>query len=163
MVRAHFRKASSTFSPVSALVSRNISSGGAGRLSVPTLYSSSGFLKGSTPACPHLRHCRHYPLRGMVSSYLHTHPPLPFRLSSHGPSPEPSLMTQPESKSLLGLPCAGSDFSLMSLSPPWRLGLPPCLYHCTMNLVSLISVPRLIEHSPKPPSATQRSHDRASQ
>lgn len=28
MVRAHFRKASSTFSPVRALVSRNISSGG---------------------------------------------------------------------------------------------------------------------------------------
>lgn len=30
MVRAHFRKASSTFSPVRALVSRNISSGGQG-------------------------------------------------------------------------------------------------------------------------------------
>lgn len=157
MVRAHFRNASSTFSPVRALVSRNISSGGAGSLSVPILQ-----LKSSVHACPYLGHCTQVPLPGMRSPYIYEYSPT-SSFSTQPPWPQkPSLLTLPKSGDPSGLPrasCPSSDFFLILLSANESASH---LYHGTTSFMSSSVVPRLIEHSPKPTSATQRSHDRTS-
>lgn len=86
MVRAHFRKASSTFSPVRALVSRNISSGGqmlrrSGPQSVPIIHADPDllplilFLKRATFALNPSLHTHHSPA---LNALLPRYPPSSF-------------------------------------------------------------------------------------
>lgn len=94
MVRAHLRKASSTFSPVRALVSRNISSGGAVPPSVPTLHANS------VPFT--LGHDTRYPCKECCLPTSHSPSPSSETIPMALPQ-KPPLRTQPESGGPSGL------------------------------------------------------------